>query len=133
MHCDITTEFDVNSRTIVATIGNLVKSYAGRTFKYSDFSQIIHFTDTDGAFIPNEAIEEDSAAEKPIENRNKQKQENLNRLFTTHKVWNIPYRIFYMSCYLDHALYGMLNCTDEEKEKILLHLPYNFETTLKAL
>lgn len=130
MHCDVTTEFGVNSGNIVAKIGNLVKRYAGRTFRSSDFSQIIHVTDMDGAFIPNDAIVEDSTAEKPfysiteirthnksgVENRNRQKQENLKRLFSTYNVWNIPYRIYYMSCNLDHALYGVLNSTDDEKE-----------------
>ena len=130
MHCDITTEPGVNSRNIVAKIGNLVKEYAERKFRPSDFSQIIHITDTDGAFIPNAAITEDAAAVKPlysvteirtqrksgIENRNRQKRENLDRLSSTPKIWNIPYSIYYMSCNLDHALYGQLNRTDDEKE-----------------
>ncbi len=130
MHCDITTEPDINSRNIVAKIGDIVKKYAGRTFKSKDFSQIIHITDTDGAFIPDDAIVEDSAADKPfysvteirtqrkrgIENRNQKKRECLNRLTITPHIWNIPYRIFYMSCNLDHALYGKLNSSDTEKE-----------------
>lgn len=130
MHCDITTELDVNPSNIVAKIGNLVKEYAGRTFKSKDFSQIIHITDTDGAFIPDDAVVEDATAVNPIysvteirtkgkngiEKRNRQKRENLNRLSSATKVWNIPYRIYYMSCNLDHALYGKLNSTDDEKE-----------------
>ncbi len=130
MHCDITTELDVNPSNVVAKIGSLVKGYAGRTFKPGDFSQIIHITDTDGAFIPDDAIVEDATAAKPfysvkeirtqrkngIENRNRRKRENLNRLSSTSKVWNISYRIYYMSCNLDHALYGKLNSTDDEKE-----------------
>ncbi len=130
MHCDITTELDVNPSNVVAKIGSLVKEYAGRTFKPGDFSQIIHITDTDGAFIPDDAIVEDATAAKPlysvteirtqrkngIESRNRRKRENLNRLSSTSKVWNISYRIYYMSCNLDHALYGKLNSTDDEKE-----------------
>lgn len=61
MHCDITTEPDVNTGNVVAKIGDVVKKYAGRTFKPGDFSRIIHITDMDGAFIPN-----DAAAVKPI-------------------------------------------------------------------
>ena len=57
MHCDITTDF---GRTpIVSKIGNVVKSYAGHTFKQSDFRQIIHIVDMDGAYIPDENIVED--------------------------------------------------------------------------
>ena len=66
MHCDITTEPDVNAGNVVAKIGDVVKKYAGRTFKPGDFSRIIHITDMDGAFIPNDAVVEDAAAVKPI-------------------------------------------------------------------
>lgn len=131
MHCDITTEQDVNPGNVTAKVGNLVKNYAGRTFKSADFCQIIHITDTDGAFIPNDAILDDVSAIKPfyseanikthrkigIENRNQRKRENLNRLSSTSEIWNIPYRIYYMSCNLDHVLYGKMNSTDDEKKK----------------
>lgn len=130
MHCDITTEPGTTPNNIVAKIGCLVKDYAGRIFKYGDFSQIIHIADMDGAFIPDDAVVEDPAAAKPIysvteirtqrkaeiEDRNHRKRANLNKLSSTAKIWNIPYQIYYMSCNLDHALYGKLNSTDEEKE-----------------
>lgn len=130
MHCDITTEVGVNPSNIVAKIGNTVKDFAGRTFKSGDFSQIIHITDTDGVFVPNEAVVEDVNAIKPlyseteirtqrksgIEYRNRCKRDNLNRLSSVACIWNVPYRIYYMSCNLDHVLYGKLNSTDEEKE-----------------
>ena len=130
MHCDITTELDVNTSNVVAKIGDVVKKYAGRTFKSGDFSRIIHITDTDGAFIPDDAVVEDAAAVKPlysateirtqrksgIENRNLRKRECLNRLSSVSRIWGVPYQIYYMSCNLDHALYGKLNSTDYEKE-----------------
>ena len=130
MHCDITTELDVNTSNVVAKIGDVVKKYAGRTFKSGDFSRIIHITDTDGAFIPDDAVVEDAAAVKPlysateirtqrksgIENRNLRKRECLNRLSSASRIWGVPYQIYYMSCILDHALYGKLNSTDDEKE-----------------
>lgn len=130
MHCDITTEPDVNAGNVVAKIGDVVKEYAGRAFKPGDFSRIIHITDMDGAFIPDDAVVEDAAAVKPIysateirtqrksgiENRNQQKRDCLNRLSATPRIWGVPYQIYYMSCNLDHALYGKLNSTDDEKE-----------------
>ena len=130
MHCDITTELDVNAGNVVAKIGDVVKNYAGRTFKPRDFSRIIHITDMDGAFIPDDAIVEDAAAVDPfysvteirtqrksgIENRNRRKRECLNRLSSASRIWGVPYQIYYMSCNLDHALYGKLNSTDDEKE-----------------
>ena len=130
MHCDITTELDVNAGNVVAKIGDVVKQYAGRAFKPGDFSRIIHITDMDGAFIPDDAVVEDAAAVKPlysateirtqrksgIENRNQRKRECLNRLSAVSRIWGVPYQIYYMSCNLDHALYGKLNSTDDEKE-----------------
>ena len=130
MHCDITTELDVNAGNVVAKIGDVVKQYAGRAFKPGDFSRIIHITDMDGAYIPDDAVMEDATAVKPlysvteirtqrksgIENRNQRKRECLNRLFSASRIWGVPYQIYYMSCNLDHALYGKLNSTDDEKE-----------------
>lgn len=130
MHCDITIELDVNAGNVVAKISDVVKKYAGRTFKPGDFSRIIHITDMDGVFIPDDAVVEDAAAVDPfysvteirtqrksgIENRNRRKRECLNRLSSVSRIWGIPYQIYYMSCNLDHALYGKLNSTDDEKE-----------------
>ncbi len=130
MHCDITTKLDVNAGNVIAKIGDVVKQYAGRAFKPGDFSRIIHITDMDGAFIPDDAVVEDNTAVKPIysatkirtqrksgiENRNQRKRECLNRLSSASRIWGVPYQIYYMSCNLDHALYGKLNSTDDEKE-----------------
>ena len=116
MHCDITTELGVTPNNIVRTIGDCVKKFAGRLYKSGDFCQIIHIVDMDGAFIPNNAVVEDASAAKPIysiteiqtrqksgiENRNLRKRENLNRLLSTPEIWKIPYRVYYMSCNLDH-------------------------------
>lgn len=102
MHCDITTELGVTPNNIVRTIGDCVKKFAGRLYKSGDFCQIIHIVDMDGAFIPNNAVVEDASAAKPI--------------YSITEIWKIPYRVYYMSCNLDHALYGKLNSTDEEKE-----------------
>lgn len=132
LHHDLTTEFGVESSNVVSKVGDLVRAYAKRNpFKQSDFFQIIHIVDMDGAFVPDEIIVEDEAHEKPyyseteirtknkagIEARNRRKRENLNRLSVTHTIWKIPYSIYYMSCNLDHVLYGKLNSTDEEKEQ----------------
>lgn len=82
-------------------------------------------------FIPDEKIIEDESAkeilyqsdgihtQKPDEiiERNLQKKENLYRLRKTGQIWNIQYRVYYMSCNLDHVLYNLQNATDTEKEE----------------
>lgn len=131
MHRDITTEKGVDSANIVSEIAAEVKQYANSLHLTSGhFQEIIHLVDMDGAYIPDEAVVEDTEAKKPaysvteirtadkagIEQRNLQKRGNLDRLVTTKAIWKIPYSVYYMSCNLDHALYNKLNTSDEEKE-----------------
>ncbi len=131
MFGDITTRSLTGNKTIVSSIGDVVKTYANsKHFKKSDFQEIIHIADTDGAFIPNDSVVEDEQNEEVfysekeirtkyktrIEKRNETKSRHMQVLCSRNKVWDIPYRLFYMSCNLDHVLYGKLNSTDEEKE-----------------
>ena len=131
MHGDITTRRGVETANIVAKLGNEVRRYANsQHYTAKDFKQIIHIVDTDGAFIPEENVlcDEESGKVKYESNgiytkdiqkiieRNKQKKENLCKLIVTSKIWNIPYKVYYMSCNLDHVLYDKRNSTDYEKE-----------------
>lgn len=131
MHGDITTKKGVRSDNIVAKVGNVIRAYArAQHYTPKDFKQIIHIVDTDGAYIPDENIifdldcknvsyESDgihTVDQKGIIERNKQKTANLNRLIGVGEIWNIPYRIYYMSCNLDHVLHNKQNSSDEEKE-----------------
>ena len=132
-HGDITTAKGAQPDNIVRKVANEIKSYADRQhFKKSDFKEIVHITDTDGVYIPDDHIFEDANAKTPVYDqngiytsnkegiikRNLQKRENLYTLRSTPRIWTVPYRIFYMSCNLEHVLYGKLNCTDAEKERL---------------
>lgn len=132
MHCDITTERGVNPSNIIAKIGNIVRGYAKNNhFKNTDFQEIIHITDTDGAYISADNVINDDLAKNPIYNltqirtanvkniieRNKQKSDNIDKLVSYNVIWKIPYKIYYMSCNLDHVLYNKLNTSDKEKEQ----------------
>lgn len=133
LHYDITTERNVTQMNIVKKIGEKIKEFAVRRhFKASDFDRIIHLVDTDGAFVPDDAILEDPQANgfvystefiqanqcQAVIERNRQKKGNLDRLIRTQSIWNIPYNVFYMSCNLEHVLFDKINCTDEEKEDL---------------
>ena len=128
---DITTKSGVRPDNILSRIGNEVRAYAkSNFFTYKDFQEIIHIVDMDGAYIPDECIIEDPSAKDPVYSteeirtcsvaaiveRNKQKRNNLDKLYVSSQLWNIPYRVFYMSCNLDHVLYDKLNSTCSEKE-----------------
>lgn len=131
MHGDITTRKGVRSDNIVAKIGDEVRKYAkSNHYTSKHFKQIIHIVDMDGAYIPKENIildlEHDKISyesdgihtpdQQRIIERNKQKTDNLYRLRGTGQIWQVPYRIYYMSCNLDHVLHNRRNSTDDEKE-----------------
>ena len=131
MHKDITTDRGVKPENILAKLGNEVRKYAkANHFTNQDFQEIIHIVDMDGAYVTDKCIVENSTITKTVYStsniltssvsnilsRNEQKRNNLNKLCLCSKLWNIPYRIFYMSCNLDHVLHNKLNIPDIEKE-----------------
>ena len=134
---DITTGHRAGPENIVQRVGRLIQRYAQTNhLRKGDFREILHVSDMDGAFIdPDYVYVEDTlrrtryspegiyTANKPgIEERNRQKKENLLALIHTEKIWGVPYRIFYMSCNLDHALYGKLNSSNADKEKEIMEV-----------
>ena len=131
MHGDITTRTGVDSQNIVAKVGNEIKAYAtSNHYKPTDFKKIIHIVDTDAAYLTDDKVIEDPACVElsyqddgiqasdvsKVIARNKQKTDNLYRLRSCGNIWGVPYRVYYMSCNLDHVLYDKRNSTDEEKE-----------------
>lgn len=127
----ILTRKKVKPSNIVSKIGTAIKRYAkSQHFTNKHFAEIIHIVDMDGAYIPDDHIVEDktlddhvystteirTAKRKDIVERNNLKRNNIDKLCSCKEIWSIPYSVYYMSCNLDHVLYGKLNSTDEEKE-----------------
>lgn len=132
MRCDITTKKGIEPNNILARLGSVISKYAASNhFTKADFQEIIHIVDTDGAYISDENVVENSKALNPIYSpvqietadraniiaRNDQKRKNIDRLCSCSTLWSIPYHVYYMSCNLDHALYGKLNSPASEKER----------------
>lgn len=134
VHGDITADEDSAPSNIVSSVGGLVKSWASRYgLKRQDFLRVIHVADTDGAYIsPGNVVEDLGHLGRPlygdtnivaspgsrIKERNARKSANLNRLSSIAAVWGgVPYSIHYMSCNLDHVLYGAPNSDDEAKRR----------------
>ncbi len=130
---DITTENGVSPSNIIAKIGNFIREYSKKySYKASDFLEVIHIIDTDGAFIGDDKVVEDDYSEpfydsdliktancKNIQDRNQRKVANIKRLLTLPKVWgSIPYSIYFFSCNLEHVLHGDANVKWEEKDKL---------------
>ena len=142
MRGDITTRKGVNSQNIISKIGDELKRYAkSQHFTNKHFNQIIHIVDTDGAYIPDDKILVDTNSISVVYEsdgihttnlngivfRNNQKRENLLKLRNCSEIWKIPYRVYYMSCNLDHVLYNKRNSTNDEKEND----SYNFAKKYK--
>ena len=129
IHGDITTQTKERESIINKVVAEVKAYMANNSFRKTDFQEIIHIMDTDGAFIPDANVIEDKAAENPlyspteirtvrkqdIEKRNKVKSLNMNRLSCCKEMWGIKYSAYYMSCTLDHVLYNKLNLTEDEK------------------
>jgi len=134
VHGDVTADIRANPSNIVSCVGNLVKGWASRYgIRRPDFLRVIHMTDTDGAYIPDANVIEDighkghplydetnivASPTSKVKERNARKRANLDRLSSTPSVWgSIPYSVYYMSCNLDHVLYGTQNSDDAAKRE----------------
>ena len=129
---DITTQTGNTSFNIIEKVCKLIKKYAkDNNYQKVHFEQIIHITDTDGAYILSDLIIQNplltnniytvcniqTSNKIGIERRNIQKSSNISKLSSIQTMWGLPYQIFYMSCNLDHVLYDKLNTNNIDKEK----------------
>lgn len=143
MHGDITTEVNGKSQSIRNRVTDVIRHHANvNKFTNKDYAQVIHLVDTDGVFIDDKFVVQDDTANSPvyslqdiktknksgIERRNALKSQNLNELSSIKTIWKIiPYKVYYMSCNLDHVLYDKQNSTDNEKTDYA----YNFAKKYK--
>lgn len=137
---DITTQYGNISSNIVAKIVDIVRAFSGKVFKPTDFLEVVHLVDMDGAYIPDENIVE-STNDKNIYNdeqivtskvhstiiRNHQKQEILYKMIGLNKVWgSIPYSVYYFSCNMDHVLHNKANLSRADKDKFATEFENEF-------
>lgn len=132
VHGDVLTRDFTSSDKIVAAVWDQVKAFMGEIYKKSDICRIVHLTDMDGVFVPDDAVVEDNAmaagapplyTETQIQtpnrvgilNRNKRKRKNVDRLSACPRIAGIPYSMYYFSLNLDHVLHGKTNISAWEK------------------
>lgn len=129
MDGDITSDKNVNKLNVQNLIYEQVEEYRkDKKLKKSDIWEIVHIFDTDGTYIPDEAIEAGDSSKffytpdkifcKNVESviaRNKAKREMMDYLLSLDNIKGIPYIGYFMSSNLDHALYNEQNLDDELK------------------
>lgn len=128
---DITSNDNITKSNICDKIYEMVKRYIDENkLKKTDIWQIIQIFDTDGTYIPDSAIIKGDtdyffystnqiSCKEPerIKSRNRNKAEKMNYLLSVDNIKDIPYKCYYMSSNLDHALYNMQNLTEDEKRE----------------
>ncbi len=145
-HTDVTTASLFQQNTafkvhgdVVKTVREFVESYLGNNpgYGWTDLAAIVHVIDLDGALVrPNYVVQDDTVLKAVYDaeqirtpnrdstlERNRVKSAAVKRLCNTTCLAKgrrkVPYRVFFMSRNLEHALYG-LDCdlSDRDKEKL---------------
>ena len=125
---DITSDYNAHTQNIRRKIGDIVNRFKGRVYKPSDFLEVVHLIDLDGAFVADECIhpfysdrpvyEDDAIKCKDVQSiiaRNHHKQDLIHMLITLPTICSIPYSLYFFSANLDHVLFDSPNLTREEK------------------
>ena len=128
-HGDITSDYNVSITNVESEIYKFVDKYRkDKKLKISDIWQIVQIFDTDGAYIDNSNIIQGDSTEiiystekiscqstQKVINRNTHKREIMDYLLKCDSIKGIPYRCYYLSSNLDHALYNHINLSEEQK------------------
>ncbi|MBQ9521956.1 MAG: hypothetical protein IJR72_05235 [Oscillospiraceae bacterium] len=133
---DITSDKNIHPANIVNRVTDVVKEYAQNNGKLhaSDFLQVIQITDTDGTYIPQGSVVKvagitpdpfytltniQTANLLGTVRRNTRKGNNINKLVSQNTVWRtIPYKLYYLSCNMEHAFHNQNNLDDEQKKAL---------------
>lgn len=130
---DLAYKDNINENNCIKSIEKIIDQHKKKNFLFcTDYIAIVHIIDTDGAFIDDKSIIEDSSlyANKFCDNKlftnNKEyfskrfekKRLIYKKLFEANIICGIKYYKFYFSRNLEHALYGIENATLEQKIKL---------------
>lgn len=132
---DITTDNRISESNVIKEISLLVKSTMNKYgFQHRDMLKIIHLFDTDGAFIQESDVIDDSTHRLSYEldriltnqvgnivKRNVKKARILNKLSTLSNLSKIPYTGYYFSRNLEHTLHGNMEDLDDNKKRELAY------------
>ena len=129
MDGDITSDEKMNRSNVCSAIYEKAEQHMkDKKLKKNDIWQIVHIFDTDGAYIPKDAIQSGDSPKliystskifckdmEKVKERNKRKSEMMDFLLSLDEIKGIPYIGYFMSSNLDHALYDVQNLEGELK------------------
>lgn len=129
---DITSRDGVTAANVITKLKTEIDKVRSRYgYQWSDLVRIIHIADTDGTFTKGCVVKAEvksihyyedhmeSANVEATELRNKNKADVMFKLYSTSKINNTDYRLYFNSCNLEHVLYNALkDFSDDEKEEM---------------
>lgn len=135
MHDDLTADMNLRKTPQDAIKGarkTFLTQHKVDGFKEKDIKKVILLSDTDGCFIEDQYIVNDSrypgkffyeehcirsSRINDVKKRNQIKSQRMRMLCGKNEIAGKPFEHYYMSCNLDHVLYGKNNLIDLRKEE----------------
>ncbi len=132
-HGDIALKQGATKKSCHTNLKSIIDEYKRQYHLYpSDFFGVFHIIDTDGAFVSGDAyavvengysfdeelgiIYTDDITKSRMINENK--KEIYKYLISLDKISNVNYKVLFFSRNLEHILYNLHNCSDEEKKNL---------------
>lgn len=143
---DITSDYSSKPSNIKSKITKIIKGNGKRKYAPTDYKEVIHIIDTDGAYIDNEWIFQDESKEKffystngiyyknrkDVIDRNKHKRKIIDFLSGLDKVYgSVKYRVFFLSSNLEHVLHDEMNVEDVRKIELAKDFESEYEDKVK--
>lgn len=131
MRCDVTTE--VYSSEIKSYLNSRIEEFCSiEKVKKTDIKGIVHLVDTDGAFVSEDCIKQNTTDEteytdkeilaknrESLIERNKKKSLVLKNLCSMRTLAGINYTVYFLSRTLEHVLHNRIeNLTDQDKTEL---------------
>lgn len=130
---DLTSSSGVSSKNVQQKLNDILLDFRKRgvpfnNIKVSEIAGFVHIVDIDGCFIPADRIKkgsdsafiytDDTIITSNVDGaigRNKKKAGILSKLSTINLIGNVPYKIYYVSCNMDHLLFNRRMLNPREK------------------
>lgn len=133
-HGDVLTDRYSTPKNIKDKVGNEINNFLeSEHYLKKDIAKVIHLIDTDGVFIQDKFINQDSSAihnlylegegiktsnARATIKRNKKKSKLINILYTSSKINAINYKMYYLSSNLEHVFHNDANTPDKKKSAL---------------
>ena len=146
---DITSDEGTTEKNIYSLLERIIRSFLNDTFpgtRPRDIERIVQVVDTDGAFIPEDAVilgsnQYDQYRSNCIEtqnpasiiNRNSRKAKVLRKMIGFTQICGIKYQVFFVSKDMEHVLFGFTNMGSGRKRQCRLDFQSKCETNPEIL